>query len=75
VDAVRRGGHVPVVQQHPAALVARYPDVNLQRGIRMALVPKEPLLVKVTEFEQPSRVARWFVFKQKIQIWVNFGGP
>jgi hypothetical protein len=22
-----------------------------------------------------SRVARWFVFKPKIQIWVNFGGP
>jgi hypothetical protein len=23
----------------------------------------------------PTRVARWFVFKPKIQIWVNFGGP
>jgi hypothetical protein len=22
-----------------------------------------------------SRVARWFVFKPKILIWVNFGGP
>jgi hypothetical protein len=22
-----------------------------------------------------SRVARWFIFKQKIPIWVNFGGP
>jgi hypothetical protein len=22
-----------------------------------------------------SRVARWFVFKPKIPIWVNFGGP
>jgi hypothetical protein len=22
-----------------------------------------------------SRVARWFVFKPKTQIWVNFGGP
>jgi hypothetical protein len=21
------------------------------------------------------RVARWFVFKPKIPIWVNFGGP
>jgi hypothetical protein len=21
------------------------------------------------------RVARWFVFKSKIAIWVNFGGP
>jgi hypothetical protein len=23
----------------------------------------------------PSRVARWFLFKPKIQIWANFGGP
>jgi hypothetical protein len=22
-----------------------------------------------------SRVARWFIFKPKIPIWVNFGGP
>jgi hypothetical protein len=21
------------------------------------------------------RVARWFVFKLKIPVWVNFGGP
>jgi hypothetical protein len=25
-------------------------------------------------FRFNARVARWFVFKQKIQIWVNFGG-
>jgi hypothetical protein len=25
-------------------------------------------------YEGPSRVARWFVFKPKIQIWVTFGG-
>jgi hypothetical protein len=24
--------------------------------------------------EEESRVARWFVFKPKIPIWVNFGG-
>jgi hypothetical protein len=24
--------------------------------------------------QQGSRVARWFVFKPKIQIWANFGG-
>jgi hypothetical protein len=22
-----------------------------------------------------ARVARWFIFKPKIQIWVNLGGP
>jgi hypothetical protein len=25
-------------------------------------------------FSVLSRVARWFVFKPKIPIWVNFGG-
>jgi hypothetical protein len=25
-------------------------------------------------FYAGSRVARWFVFKPKIRIWVNFGG-
>jgi hypothetical protein len=25
---------------------------------------------------QPEkRVARWFIFKPKIEIWVHFGGP
>jgi hypothetical protein len=24
---------------------------------------------------EPIRVARWFVFKPKIPVWVNFGGP
>jgi hypothetical protein len=25
-------------------------------------------------FEPTTRVARWFIFKPKIQTWVNFGG-
>jgi hypothetical protein len=25
-------------------------------------------------FLLPARVARWYMFKPKIQIWVNFGG-
>jgi hypothetical protein len=31
----------------------------------------------VSSLSEPvqSRVARWFVFKPKIPIWVNFGGP
>jgi hypothetical protein len=30
----------------------------------------------LTNLEQPeARVARWFLFKKKIPIWVNFGGP
>jgi hypothetical protein len=28
-----------------------------------------------TIVEQVTRVARWFVFKPNIPIWVNFGGP
>jgi hypothetical protein len=26
-------------------------------------------------FQVLSRVARWYIFKPKIPIWVNFGGP
>jgi hypothetical protein len=25
-----------------------------------------------SHFQVPTRVARWFIFKPKIQIWVNF---
>jgi hypothetical protein len=28
----------------------------------------------LTFLKGPTRVARWFVFKPKIPIWVNFGG-
>jgi hypothetical protein len=28
----------------------------------------------IEEAEQ-SRVARWYLFKPKIPMWVNFGGP
>jgi hypothetical protein len=31
-------------------------------------------LVLAANWQVPCRVARWFVFKAKIQIWVNFGG-
>jgi hypothetical protein len=31
---------------------------------------KEEKIMKVC-----NRVARWFIFKPKILIWVNFGGP
>ena len=30
VDAVGCGGHVPVIQEDPAALVAGYADMNLE---------------------------------------------
>jgi hypothetical protein len=26
-------------------------------------------------FMKVIRVARWYIFKPKIPIWVNFGGP
>jgi hypothetical protein len=32
------------------------------------------MLKSATRYFFPVRVARWFVFKPKIQIWVNFGG-
>jgi hypothetical protein len=31
-------------------------------------------LKQARRFDQGTRAARWFVFKPKIQIWVNFGG-
>jgi hypothetical protein len=35
-----------------------------------------PLLsVLSIALQQWTRVARWFIFKPKIPIWVNFGGP
>jgi hypothetical protein len=33
-----------------------------------------PLFFYLLVFPAPVRVARWFVFKPKIQIWVNFAG-
>jgi hypothetical protein len=32
-------------------------------------------LVATMAVPRGARVARWFVFKPKIPIWVNFGGP
>jgi hypothetical protein len=32
-------------------------------------------LAIATLIRNSARVARWFVFKPKIPIWVNFGGP
>jgi hypothetical protein len=29
----------------------------------------------ISAFRVQSRVARWYIFKTKIHIWVNFGGP
>jgi hypothetical protein len=31
--------------------------------------------LKLGQLRFPGRVARWFSFKPKIPIWVNFGGP
>jgi hypothetical protein len=33
------------------------------------------IMVIASNARQFSRVARWYIFKQKIQIWANFGGP
>jgi hypothetical protein len=30
---------------------------------------------KKIRFNVLARVARWYIFKPKIPIWVNFGGP
>jgi hypothetical protein len=43
------------------------PFVIESNKIERALIRKRPSPTN-------DRVARWFVFKPKIQIWVNFGG-
>jgi hypothetical protein len=30
---------------------------------------------QMTQMRHVDRVARWYIFKPKIQTWVNFGGP
>jgi hypothetical protein len=38
-------------------------------------VKGKKIFVRISGFHLRSRVARWFIFKPKIAIWVNFGGP
>jgi hypothetical protein len=45
--------------------------VNLQR---FSLNHRNNNKINALLFEM-IRVARWFIFKPKIPIWVNFGGP
>jgi hypothetical protein len=45
---------------------------KLPKVINSHLVENSPNLVTLCEYL--IRVARWFVFIPKIQIWVNFGG-
>jgi hypothetical protein len=46
--------------------------VTKQRGKEKTFFP---LYFAARVFAFPNRVARWFHFKPKIPIWVNFGGP
>jgi hypothetical protein len=39
------------------------------------LQAKKGILIFGFFFAVPTRVARWHIFKPKISIWVNFGGP
>jgi hypothetical protein len=43
------------------------------RRLSRPLLPKAPSSKSETLFW--SRVARWYIFKPNIPIWVNFGGP
>jgi hypothetical protein len=42
---------------------------------RMLIVGALALLLSGKTAHHHSRVARWFIFKPKIPIWINFGGP
>jgi hypothetical protein len=50
-------------------------DFTIFRQVNIYVVPLSFIQSYDPELQrQDSRVARWFVFKPKIQIWVNFGG-
>jgi hypothetical protein len=36
---------------------------------------KKPKTINFARKLNDSRVARWFIFKPKIPLWVKFGGP
>jgi hypothetical protein len=42
---------------------------------RVSKAKKELFVLLMMPQPHQNRVARWFVFKPKIPIWVNFGGP
>jgi hypothetical protein len=47
------------------------PPRQLNRHAPFSFCPSSCSLLLV----RVSRIARWFIFKPKIQIWVNFRGP
>jgi hypothetical protein len=55
---------------------ARWSSVydTLHKPISFKGAIKSSEMVLVIKFERPSRVARWYLFKPKVQIWVNLGG-
>jgi hypothetical protein len=45
--------------------------------VKYLLFSSEWVYNAINQLRRPflSRVARWYVFKPKTQIWINFGGP
>ena len=60
VNTVSRGGHVPMVQQDSAALVARYPDMHLKKIMKMnvSIWGSSFIIVHLTSF---CSYGRYFV--------------
>jgi hypothetical protein len=52
-------------------------NLATMRNFQKANAPNLVTLVarQVIRPRTVTRVARWFIFKPKISIWVNFGGP
>jgi hypothetical protein len=73
-----------IIKSTPRSVVSCWPDFVLVFGEFDAAVlhplPRGPFVVEaqasgsVSEKRITVRVARWFVFKPKIPIWVKFGG-
>jgi hypothetical protein len=54
--------------------ILRWVGTGLLLNGRKPATAKSPTYV-ISNFWSLTSVARWYIFKPKIPIWVNFGGP
>jgi hypothetical protein len=67
----------PRFAESEAKLVNYFDSRHFQHFLASGRITTHDKIGDVTKNPFPAfvRVARWFVFKPKIPIWVNFGGP
>jgi hypothetical protein len=81
-EQIECGQSVHVLYLHmyisPCFILSCY--LNLKSSIAIFNRPVAKCLIEIYEIRRSMeilrpRVARWYIFKPKVQIWVNFGGP